>query len=117
MAFVYGDRVKETSLSGGLGAMALGGPTLGFQSFAVGVGVANECFYGIVDTSTDEWEMGRGTVGPGTLARDTVISSSSSNLPVILSLLKLAPKRDRKPILHSRSLSLSAPATPLSKSV
>jgi hypothetical protein len=64
--------------------MSLGGPTVGFQSFAVGVGVANECFYGIVNTADDSWEMGRGTVGAGTLSRDTVISSSNSNLLVNL---------------------------------
>lgn len=82
MAFVYGDRVKETSLSTGTGSMALGGPAVGFQSFAVGVGAGNETFYGIVNTADDSWEMGRGTVGAGILTRDTVISSSNSNLLV-----------------------------------
>lgn len=82
MAFVYGDRVKETSLTNGDGTLTLGGATVGFQSFAIGVGVANECFYGIVNTNDDTWEMGRGTVGPGTLSRDTVISSTNSNLLV-----------------------------------
>jgi hypothetical protein len=82
MAFVYGDRVKETSLTSGTGIMALGGPAVGFQSFSTGVGVGNECFYGIVNTTDDTWEMGRGTVGPGTLSRDTVISSTNSNLLV-----------------------------------
>ena len=46
MAFIYGDRVKETSLSVGIGAMTLGGATAGFQTFASGVGLANETFYG-----------------------------------------------------------------------
>lgn len=82
MAFVYGDRVKETSLSSGTGVMALGGAAVGFQTFAVGVGVGNECFYGIVNTTDDTWEMGRGTIGPGTLTRDVVISSTNSNLLV-----------------------------------
>lgn len=83
MAFFYGDRVKETSLTAGLAPMALGGPTLGFQGFNTGVGIGNECFYGIVDTVSNDWEMGRGTVGVGTLSRDTVIASSNSNLPVM----------------------------------
>lgn len=82
MAFVYGDRVKETSLTNGTITMVLGGATVGFQSFAVGVGITNECFYGIVNTADDTWEMGRGTVGPGTLSRDTIISSTNSNLIV-----------------------------------
>lgn len=84
MPLIYGDRVKETSLTTGTGTLALGGPTVGFQSFAVGVGVGNETFYGIVNTADDSWEMGRGTVGPGTLSRDTVISSSNSNMLVNL---------------------------------
>jgi len=84
MAFVYGDRVKETSLSSGIGVMALGGPAVGFRSFAIGVGVGNQCFYGIVNTADNSWEMGRGTIGFGTLTRDVVLSSSNSNLLVNL---------------------------------
>lgn len=79
MAFIYGDRVKETSLTVGAGTMALGGATAGFQSFSVGIGLGNETFYGIVNTVDNAWEMGRGTAGVGTLSRDTVFSSSNSN--------------------------------------
>ena len=49
MAFIFGDRVKETSLTVGTGDMILGGPTAGFVSFGTGVGMGNECFYGILD--------------------------------------------------------------------
>lgn len=62
--------------------MALSGPAIGFQSFASGVGVGNETFYGIVNTVDNSWEMGRGTVGGTSLSRDTVIASSNSNLLV-----------------------------------
>jgi hypothetical protein len=79
MAFIYGDRVKETSLSVGTGPMVLGGATAGFVSFAAGVGLGNECFYGIVNTIDDTWEMGRGTVAAGSITRDTILSSSNSN--------------------------------------
>ena len=82
MAFVYGDRVKETSLSVGTGPMVLGGPTTGFVDFVTGIGIGNECFYGIINTIDNTWEMGRGTVGAGTLTRDTVFSSSNSDLIV-----------------------------------
>ena len=83
MAFIFGDRVKETSLTVGTGDMILGGPTAGFVSFGTGVGMGNECFYGILDTVTDDWEMGRGTLTTATtLSRDTVISSSNANSPV-----------------------------------
>ena len=86
MAFIFGDRVKETSLSVGTGSMTLGGPTPGFQSFADGVGLGNECFYGIVNTIDNTWEMGRGTVGVGTFTRDTVFSSSNLDNPVNFSV-------------------------------
>jgi hypothetical protein len=79
MAFVYGDRVKETSLSVGTGVMTLGGATAGFRTFADGVGVGNDTFYGIVNTVDNTWEMGRGTVGVGSLQRNIVISSSNAN--------------------------------------
>jgi len=79
MAFIFGDKVKETSLSVGTGPMTLGGATAGFQSFASGVGLGNECFYGILNTIDNSWEMGRGTVGVGTITRDTVFSSSNAN--------------------------------------
>lgn len=79
MAFVYGDRVKETSLSVGTGPFTLGGATAGFQSFLAGVGLGNETFYGILNTLDNTWEMGRGTVGASTITRDTVFSSSNSN--------------------------------------
>lgn len=82
MAFVHADRVKEISTTTGTGAMALAGATAGFRSFAAGVGVSNECFYGIVHTLDNTWEIGRGTVGAGTFSRDTVFSSTNSNLLV-----------------------------------
>ena len=79
MAFVYGDRVKETSLSEGSGLFTLDGPVNGFVDFAAGVGLGNECFYCIVNSFDDSWEMGRGTVGAGSLSRDLVYSSSNVN--------------------------------------
>lgn len=82
MAFVHADRVKELSTTTGTGALSLGGATAGFRSFAAGVGVGNECFYGIVHTLDNTWEVGRGTVGAGTFSRDTVFSSTNSNLLV-----------------------------------
>jgi len=81
MAFIYGDRVKETSLTVGTGPITLGGATAGFVTFDTGVGLGNECFYGIFNTIDDTWEMGRGTVGAGTLTRDTVFSSSGPPTP------------------------------------
>ncbi|MGD9726407.1 MAG: hypothetical protein AB7L09_00350 [Nitrospira sp.] len=84
MAFVHGDRVKELTTTSGTGALTLAGATAGFRTFAAGVGVGNECYYAIVHTLDNTWEVGRGTVGPGTFSRDTVYSSTNSNLLVNL---------------------------------
>jgi hypothetical protein len=80
MALVLADRVKETAISPGTGAVTLLGATLGFQSFAV-VGNGNTTLYTIADQGGNKWEVGIGTyssTGP-TLARTTVLSSSNSN--------------------------------------
>jgi hypothetical protein len=80
MALVLADRVKETAVSPGTGAVTLLGATLGFQSFAV-VGNGNTTLYTIADQGGNKWEVGIGTyssTGP-TLARTTVLSSSNSN--------------------------------------
>ena len=82
MAFIFGDRVKEVSTTSGTGAMTLGGASLGFQTFVSTIGLTNETFYGIVHETDGTWELGRGTVGASTLSRDTILSSSNSNLIV-----------------------------------
>ena len=82
MAFVYGDRVKETSTSVGLSSFTLDGASPGFQSFAAGVGNGNQCFYTIENSNDFTWEVGIGTVTGASLARDSVLSSSNSGFPV-----------------------------------
>ena len=82
MALALYDRVRETSIVTGTSDAVLLGAVTGFQSFAV-VGNANTCYYTIADQSGN-WEVGLGTystVGP-TLARTTVLSSSSSGSKV-----------------------------------
>jgi len=76
MAFVYADRVKESSTTVGTGTMTLAGPQLSFQSFAA-VGDGNQCSYGITDGT--DWETGIGTYTASgtTLSRDTVFDSSN----------------------------------------
>lgn len=83
MAFVYADRVKEQSTTVGLGAMTLTGPATGFQSFNIGVGVGNQAFYTIFNDADSTWEVGSGTLTAATtLARDTVLDSSSGGAQV-----------------------------------
>jgi len=78
MAFVFADRVQETSATTGTGTITLAGAVSGFQSFSA-VGDGNSTYYGIVNAN-GEWENGIGTYTASgtTLSRTTVLSSSNS---------------------------------------
>ncbi len=77
-ALKYADRVKESTITTGTGALTLAGAVSGFQTFAA-IGNGNRCVYCIDGGS--EWEVGLGTYTSSgtTLSRDTVIASSNSN--------------------------------------
>ena len=79
MALVLANRVQETSTTTGTGTLTLAGAVLGYQTFAAGIGAGNTCYYAIT-SSTGAWEVGIGTVGTGTLARTTLLSSSTGSL-------------------------------------
>jgi hypothetical protein len=79
MALVLADRVQEYSTTTGTGTLTLSGAYAGFQTFATGIGNGNTCYYTIT-SDTNQWEVGIGTVGVGTLARTTLISSSTGSL-------------------------------------
>jgi hypothetical protein len=76
MSLVLADRVRQTSTTTGSGTFTLDGSVTGFQSFAA-VGDGNTTYYTI--TLDSQWEVGIGTYSAGTLARDTVISSSTGS--------------------------------------
>jgi hypothetical protein len=82
MGLVLADRVKERSRSAGTGDFTLDGNIDGFRTFAA-VGDGNETYYGITDAAGN-WEIGRGTYTSATttLSRDSILSSSNSNLHV-----------------------------------
>ena len=82
MALVINDRVKETTTTTGTGAVSLGGAVTGFETFSSAIGNANTTYYTIHTQNAAQFEVGIGTVGAGTLARDTVISSSNSDAAV-----------------------------------
>ena len=77
MALVVKDRVQETSTTSGTGTLTLAGAVSGFQTFSSAIGNGNTTFYTIYDNIAQLWEVGIGTVGAGTLARTTVLSSSA----------------------------------------
>ena len=81
MALVVKDRVLETSNTNGTGTFTLAGAVNGFQAFSV-IGVGNTTYYAITEETNNQWEVGIGTVGSGTLTRDTVLSSSNGGSKV-----------------------------------
>ena len=81
MALVVNDRVKETSSTTGTVTFTLAGAVSGFETFSSAIGNTNTTYYSIVN-SNGEFEVGLGTVGAGTLSRDTIISSSNSDAKV-----------------------------------
>jgi hypothetical protein len=86
MALVLKDRVKETSVSTGTGAIALDGATGAYQTFST-IGNGNTTYYCITGQTTNEWEVGIGTytTSTDTLSRDTILASSNSNAIVTFS--------------------------------
>jgi len=79
MALVVNDRVKETSVTTGTGSFTLDGAVSGFETFSSAIGNTNTTYYAIVVQGGSDFEVGIGTVGAGTLSRDTVLSSSNSD--------------------------------------
>jgi hypothetical protein len=75
MALVLKDRVKETTTTQGTGTITLLGAVQGYQGFS-SIGIGNTTYYCIQDTT--DWEVGIGTVGAGSLTRDTVLASSNN---------------------------------------
>ena len=83
MALVVKDRVQESTTTSGTGTLTFSGPIPGFQTFSSSIGNGNVTFYTIYDTTAQVWEVGIGTVGAGTLTRDTVLSNSSGTTALI----------------------------------
>lgn len=81
MAFVIGDRIKETSTTSGTSTFTLAGASAGYQSFSAGVGNGNDTYYCIAHTAASEWEVGVGTytTSGSTLSRNKVLASSNNN--------------------------------------
>lgn len=78
------DRVQETTLTTGTGAVTLAGAVSGYQSFASGFG-ANPISVQYLLVSGGNWEVGIGTFNGTTgLTRDIVKSSSSAGSLITL---------------------------------
>ena len=79
MALKIADRVRETTTTTGTGTITLGGAAQSYQTFSSAIGNTNTTYYAIAHQNANEFEVGLGTVGSGTLARTTVLKSSNSN--------------------------------------
>jgi hypothetical protein len=83
MALILKDRVKETSSSSGTGSITLGGAFPGYQTFNAAIASGSTVYYTIHNLTAGfdgEWEVGLGTfTSPATLARTTVLSSSTGS--------------------------------------
>ena len=78
------DRVQETTVTTGTGAVTLAGAVTGYQSFASGFG-STYMTVGYLIVSGSSWEVGKGTFNGTTgLTRDTVSSSSSAGALITL---------------------------------
>jgi hypothetical protein len=81
MAFITGDRVKETSTTTGTGDFTLDGAASGFKAFGDLVSVGDTVYYAIYDETAGDFEVGEGSfpTATNTLQRDVVLSSSNSD--------------------------------------
>ena len=84
MALLLKDRVKETTATTGTGDITLAGAVDGFQTFGAVLANADTTYYAISHRDSNEWEVGLGTYdsSAGTIARTTVLESSSSGSAV-----------------------------------
>ena len=84
MALVLNNRVRETTATTGTGAVTFAGAVDGFQTFAAGIGNSNTTYYAISLNTSNEWEVGLGTLNgdSSTLTRTTVLESSNSDSAV-----------------------------------
>jgi len=82
MAFKLADRVKESTITTGTGAIALGGAVTNFETFSANLSNSDTTYYAIVDSTNNAFEVGLGTYNSSgnTLSRSVIASSNSNNL-------------------------------------
>lgn len=82
MSFIRADRVKETTITTGTSAYALGGAATGFDTFSAVMANGEACHYAVED-GVGGYEVGVGTWNTGnTLTRTQVVKSSNANAAV-----------------------------------
>lgn len=83
MAFILKDRVRETTTTTGTGTITLAGAVTGYQAFSTAIGDGNTTYYTIANSY--QWEVGLGTYSASgnTLARTTVLASSTGGTTLV----------------------------------
>jgi len=109
MALVLADRVQETSTTTGTGTLTLDGASSGYQTFSAGIGNGNTCYY-TIQSDTGAWEVGVGTVGAATLARTTLISSSTGGAVSFSGTLTVFVTYPAEKAVYGESTTLVAPS-------
>ena len=83
MAFIFADRIQETTTTTGTGDITFAGATNGYRTFSSVLTTGDTLYYAIQHSSANEWEVGIGTFNAsGKLARTLVITSSNSDSQV-----------------------------------
>jgi len=77
--FILADRVKQTSVTTGVGDVVFNSALPSFQSFANAIGDGNSTYYAIETFTKFEIGIGTYTSSTDSLSRDTVIVSSDGN--------------------------------------
>jgi len=87
MALVINNRVRETTATTGTGDVTFAGAVDGFQTFAAGIGNDSTTYYAISLNTSNQWEVGLGTLSSdsSTMERTTVLESSNSDSAVSFS--------------------------------
>lgn len=83
MALVIKDRVKETTATTGTGSYTLAGAISGFEAFSE-IGDSNTTYYGCSDGTNFEVGIGTYTLSGTTLARTTILESSSTKITALV---------------------------------
>lgn len=82
MAFLFSDRVLETSTTAGTGAYTMGGAVAGFAAFSSALANGDTVTYFAADATGFEVGIGTYNSGANTLARTTIKRSSNANAAV-----------------------------------
>lgn len=75
---VFYDRVRESSITLGTGALSLIGAATGFRTFSSVMTVNDKTYYVVAALTTADWEVGIGTYSANAISRDTVLASSNA---------------------------------------